>query len=198
MGCICYYNLQLCSQPHQSVTFSQIAFWNIKLSTEFRAYLVQPFTLICKKSGLWIFSVGTALLIQNLSELLINQPNGKYWKPITPVQKKALKVNSVHSSTITSFILFCAIPAMLKHSRERGCLFPGLHPKLPHRIKVDFFFPSSSDCLLPSLLVLILSWIHILFSRCWCWGQVTISLPFPTIRMKRTLGCWMETDFQER
>lgn len=91
MGWICYYNLQLCSQPHQSVTFSQIAFWNVKVSTEFWAYLVQPFLLNCKKSGLWIFSVGTAFLIQSLSELLINQPNGKYWKSLLQFRKKAQK-----------------------------------------------------------------------------------------------------------
>lgn len=34
---------------HQPVKFSQIAFWNIKLSTEFYAYLRQPLTLKVKK-----------------------------------------------------------------------------------------------------------------------------------------------------
>lgn len=128
MGWICYCNLQLLSQPHQSVTFSQIAFWNIKVSTEFWAYLVQPFPLNCKKSGLWIFPMGTAFLIQSLSELLTNQPNGKYWKSLLQFRKKAqkciLKVNSMCSSTITTFILFCGIPAMLKQSWECGCLSP--------------------------------------------------------------------------
>lgn len=117
-----------------------------------------------------------------------NQPNDKYWKCIAWVQKKALKVNSIHSSVITSFILLCAIPAMLKHSRERGRFLPGLHPKLSNRIKVDFPPPLQAIAYFSSLLVLILSWIHILFSRYSVEGRWISPYHFPRLGWR---GHWL-------